>query len=92
MSLRRLLSLQKRLYRSLQCEADRQLGEVPESIRRYEKEFRRDFSGFQLRMRRTKKEALIRAIRKADVTLIADYHTFSQSYPQYSRDCTRLVG
>jgi hypothetical protein len=75
----RLLILQKRIYRSLQKQADRLLGEMPEAIRRYEREYREDFKRVPRRPREVKKDELIEEIRQNDVTLIGDFHTFSQA-------------
>ncbi len=74
----RLLKLQMRIYRSLQKEADRLLGDTPEAIRRYETAYRKDFAGVKLTSSVTKRE-LIESIRSADITLIADYHSFDQA-------------
>jgi hypothetical protein len=75
----RLLALQKKIHRSLQQQAMRLLGEMPESIRRYEREYREDFKRIPRRPQVADKEELIQEIRKADVTLIGDYHTFAQA-------------
>jgi hypothetical protein len=77
---RRLLELQRRIFQSLQAEADRLLGDTPAPIRRYQQAYERVFR----RLRRTRPRAvskaqLIEAIRAADVTFIGDYHTFRQS-------------
>jgi hypothetical protein len=75
----RLLALQKRIYRSLQDQATRLLGETPDSIRRYEREYREDFKRIPLRPQDAPKDELIREIRASDVSLIGDFHTFSQA-------------
>jgi hypothetical protein len=78
------VQLQKKIYRSLQTEVKILLGETPESIRRYEKENRRDFqSGIKKTSRASfcvvSKQDLVQAVRQADVTFIADFHTFDQA-------------
>jgi hypothetical protein len=75
----RLLALQKKIHRSLQQQALGLLGEMPESIRRYEREYREDFNRIPRRPQIAQKGELIQEIRKADVTLIGDYHTFAQA-------------
>jgi len=58
------------------------LGPAPAAIRNYEREFRTDFSGIGSRLKfiqPVSKKALIRRIRDAEVTFIADFHTFSQA-------------
>jgi uncharacterized iron-regulated protein len=75
----RLLALQKRIHRSLQEQAKQLLGEMPESIRRYEREYREDFKRIRKRPQIVQKDELIREIRNCDVTLIGDYHTFAQA-------------
>jgi hypothetical protein len=75
----RLLSLQKKIHRSLQAQAMRLLGEMPESIRRYEREYLEDFKRVPSRPQIAQKGELLQAIRSSDVTLIGDYHTFAQA-------------
>lgn len=75
----RLVRLQHRIFRSLEAEADRLLGEAPASIQRYEREYQTDFRGARRRMRAVEKPELIQAIQAADVTLVADFHTFEQA-------------
>lgn len=83
----RLLRLQKRLYLSLKRQADRLLGAPPKPILRYQREFERDFpSRLKYRPTVTKNE-LIREIRSAHVTFIADFHTF----PQAQRTALRIL-
>lgn len=72
----RLRQLQHRIYRALQREAESIFGEPPASIVRYEREWDRDFRGS---FRVSTKEELVAAIRRHDVTFIADYHPFAQS-------------
>ncbi len=74
----RLLKLQKRIYRSLEKEADRLLGDTPPAIRKYERGYRKDFSAKKLGSAVLKRE-LIDSIRACDVTLISDYHSFDQA-------------
>jgi hypothetical protein len=81
---RRLLILQRRIFRSLQAEADRLLGAPPEAIRRYQRQADADF---RRRLAHAGKRELVRAIRAADVTFVADYHTF----PQAQRTALRLM-
>ena len=79
---RHLLSTQKKIYLSLKTEAEQLLGETPDPIVRYEKEYQREFAPLLTKTSRLKtlrKRQLISEIRKADVTLIADYHTFAQA-------------
>jgi hypothetical protein len=72
----RLQRLQRRIYLSLEREAERLLGTPPASIRGYQRANDRDFRG---RHRTSTKEELISQIRRHDVTFIADYHTFGQA-------------
>jgi hypothetical protein len=75
----KILRLQKRIFRSLQEEANLLLGETPRSIREYEKECQRDFSVRKSSFRSIQKSDLIEAVRSTDVTFIADFHTFDQA-------------
>jgi len=75
----KLLSLQRRIYRSLQAEAARLMGETPDSIVKYEKAYKEDFRSCIKRVSLSNKVALIKAIREADVTFVADFHTFAQA-------------
>ena len=89
---KRLLSLQKEIFRALQREADRLLGEIPAAIRAYEKQCRRDFRGTFLRgrvggLKKTTRGAIVEAMRDVDVSFVADYHTFSQA----QRTALRLI-
>ncbi len=84
---KRLLDLQKRIHSSLHSEADRLLGKTPAAIARYEKEFQRDFIAIKKRLKEVGKAELVREIRSADVTFIADFHTFAQS----QRTALRLI-
>ncbi|MCM2279523.1 MAG: ChaN family lipoprotein [Oligoflexia bacterium] len=81
----RLLKLQRRIFRSLEAQAKRLLGPQPASIRRYEREFRRDFPAARHAV--VDKRELIRAVRAADVTFVADFHTFEQA----QRTALRIV-
>lgn len=72
----RLQRLQRRIYLSLEREAERLLGTPPASIRNYQRAAERDFRG---RHRFSTKEELVTQIRLHDVTFIADYHTFGQA-------------
>jgi hypothetical protein len=72
----RLLRLQRRIYLSLEHEAERLLGRAPASIQAYRRAAERDFAG---RHRHSTKEELVAAIRRHDVTFIADYHSFGQA-------------
>ncbi|MGZ3688761.1 MAG: ChaN family lipoprotein, partial [Bdellovibrionota bacterium] len=76
---RKLLRLQKKIFNSLKAESERLLGETPEAIRTYEREFQRDFQGAATRLAPVGKPELIEEIRRADVTFIADFHTFVQA-------------
>lgn len=86
---RRLLRLQQRIFHSLQESAETLLGKPPASILRYEREYLADFRGLRARapLRQLSKGELIGAIREADVTFIADYHTFGQA----QRTALRLI-
>lgn len=75
---RKLLLLQKRIFKSLRAEADRLLGQMPEAIKKYEREYRSDFSRIRKNQSVTK-ASLIKTIRSADVTFIGDFHTFTQA-------------
>jgi hypothetical protein len=76
---RKALRLQRKILKSLKAEANLLLGQTPESILRYKKENRRDFALHSKKLRTIPKEELIQAIRKVDVTFIADFHTFDQA-------------
>ncbi len=84
---KRLLELQRRIHESLQREADRLLGRTPPAIARYEKECLKDFSAIRGRLKEVEKPELVREIRDADVTFIADFHTFAQA----QRTALRLI-
>ncbi len=73
------LRLQKKIFQSLKTEADRLLGPLPESISRYRRETRMDFQDSQCHFNKVDKIDLIASVRSADVTFIADFHTFKQS-------------
>ncbi len=77
----RLLKFQRQIYHSLQREATALLGETPSTIRQYKAEFERDFKGKNLASsgNLASKNELVREIRRADVSFIADYHTFHQA-------------
>jgi hypothetical protein len=79
---KQLLHTQKKIYFSLKTEAAQLLGETPPPIVRYEKEYQKEFKQLLkpgVRIKTLQKRELIAEIRKADVTLIADYHTFAQA-------------
>ncbi|MBY0471740.1 ChaN family lipoprotein [bacterium] len=84
---KRLLPLQQRIYRSLEDEADRLLGQMPPAIQRYERQYRGDFKKFLRSAKIAEKDELIHAIQHSEVTLIADFHTF----PQAQRTALRLM-
>lgn len=73
----KVLKLQKRIFLSLKAEARLLLGEMPESIRRYERENRRDL--YPRSITPIPKQELIDAVRDTDVTFIADFHSFDQA-------------
>ena len=80
----RLLKFQRQIFHSLTREATTLLGETPSTIRQYKAEFERDFKGKALSnpssaASRSNKNELVREIRRATVTFIADYHTFHQA-------------
>lgn len=74
-----LLSLQKKIYRSLSEQATRLLGTQPESIRTYEREYQREFKKLPKTFVTLTREKLIDDIRDSQVTLIGDFHTFAQA-------------
>ena len=74
-----LLQLQRRIFRSLELETDRLLGETPSEIFNYEKVYRTDFKKISRRFELSNKEALVKEIRKSDVTFIGDFHSFQQA-------------
>ncbi|MEO5970936.1 MAG: ChaN family lipoprotein [Bdellovibrionia bacterium] len=76
---KKALRLQRKILQSLKAEANLLLGQTPESILRYERENRKDFSLNSKRLKTIPKATLIEAIRAADVTFIADFHTFDQA-------------
>ncbi len=76
---KRVLKLQKKIFRSLQKEADFLLGRTPHSIRKYEIENQKDFRSSRKNLQPVQKSELIQSIRSADVSLIADFHTFEQA-------------
>lgn len=88
-----LLRLHKRIFDSLRRESDRLLGETPAAIRRYEREYREDFARARelskagLTRAECSKKDLLRAVRGAQVTFVADFHTF----PQAQRTALRIL-
>lgn len=79
---RHLLSTQKKIYFSLKTEAEQLLGETPGPIVRYEREYQKEFKsvlGVRSRLETCTKRQLLSDIRRSDVTLIADFHTFAQA-------------
>ncbi len=85
--MKKLFALQHRIYKSLQVETDRLLGEQPPAIQAYERNYDRDFQKSMSSLRPAKKEELINATRKSDITFIADFHTFRQA----QRTALRIV-
>ena len=83
----RLLVLQKRIYRALEKEAESLLGPTPPGIKKYEKRFREDFKLRGKRLEHIRKTELIKKIRAADVSWVADFHTFQQA----QRTVLRLI-
>jgi hypothetical protein len=75
----RLLRLQRKIHSALESEVGRLLGELPESIVRYEKTYKESFKNIARRTRRSSRELLKRRMREADVVLVADYHTLGQA-------------
>jgi len=82
----RLLKLQKRIFRSLKSEVEQLLGETPVAIRRYERKYQGEFK-LRKRFTEVSKEDLIRALKDAQITLIADFHTYNQA----QRTALRLI-
>ena len=76
---KRVLKLQKKIFRSLQKEAELLLGKTPSSIRKYELENQKDFRSARRGLQPVQKIELLDSIRSSDVTLIADFHTFEQA-------------
>jgi hypothetical protein len=79
---RHLLVTQKKIYLSLKTEAELLLGETPAPILKYEREYQKEFKPLlqnRARLHFLRKNELLAEIRKADITLIADYHTFAQA-------------
>lgn len=74
-----LLSLQRKIYRSLSEQTQRLLGEQPESIRAYERDYQKEFKHLPKSMSVLSRDALIEKIADTQVTLIGDFHTFSQA-------------
>jgi hypothetical protein len=75
----KLHQLQKQIFTALQAQADLLLGEMPASIRKYEKECQKDFSIQTKTLRTLKKDELLARVLASDVTFIADFHTFDQT-------------
>jgi hypothetical protein len=87
---RQLLLTQKKIYTSLKLESEQLLGETPQPIVRYEREYQKEFTPLLAETKKLKplrKSQLISEIRGADVTLIADFHTFAQA----QRTALRLI-
>ncbi len=84
---KKLLALQRKIYLSLIRERDQILGPLPLAIRRYEKEYQLDFNSSRAVAGEFQKKDLIGKIRDAQVTFIADFHTF----PQAQRTALRLM-
>lgn len=74
----RLLKLQRKIHRSLRDEADWLLGETPDAIKRYARGYARDFPAHGP-LRPASKLEILRAVRAADITLVADFHAFDQA-------------
>ena len=75
----KVLKLQKKIFRALRIEADLLLGTTPSSIKKYQRENDRDFKPRQKAYAALQKGELIKEIAQADVTFIADFHTFDQA-------------
>lgn len=89
---RDLIRLQRKIFKLLEKEADRALGSTPAPIRRYARAFERDFRfGSPGRLKSLRKSELIGAVRRADVSLVADFHTFSQAQRTLIRICREAV-
>ncbi|MFZ9596654.1 MAG: ChaN family lipoprotein [Bdellovibrionia bacterium] len=71
--------LQRKILQSLKQEVALLLGEPPESIQRYERQARVDFARLSPRLKSIAKTELVQAIQNAEVTFIADFHTFDQA-------------
>jgi hypothetical protein len=85
---RKLLKQQMRIFNSLKSDSSRLLGATPEPIRRYEKEFQKDFASLKSgKVHPVGKIELINLIRSVDVSFVADFHTF----PQAQRTALRLI-
>lgn len=76
---RKSIRLQKKLFHTLRQEVDRLFGKMPESIRTYDQENRHDFRLKPGAGKSISKTQLIDAVCAADVTFIADFHTFDQA-------------
>ncbi len=76
---KRVLKIQKKIFRSLQREAELLLGKTPNSIKKYELENQKDFRSTRRALQAIQKTELLNSIRSSDVTLIADFHTFEQA-------------
>ncbi len=76
---KRALRIQRKIFKSLQKEVEFLLGRTPASIKKYERENQQDFRNSYQSLQAIQKSDLIETIRTADVTLIADFHTFEQA-------------
>ncbi len=83
----RLTQLQKKIFLSLQKQARPWIENSDPVLKKYEKEYLSDIKKNIIKAKKQNKRNLTTAIRKADVTLIGDYHTFSQS----QKTCIRLI-
>ncbi len=81
----RLLRLQARIHRQLRDQVEAVLGAQPAEIARYEEEAARDFR--RARLKPLDKAEVIRRLRAAQVTWIADFH----ADPQNARSALRLL-
>jgi hypothetical protein len=84
----RLRRIQKKIHGTLEAQVDRLLGPLPEAIRRYERNYRKDFPTHLLERAiqeareadpRESERLLIESIRATPVTVVGDYHTYAQA-------------
>ena len=76
---RRLFRLQRRIFRSLEAEAELLLGKPPLAIRQYARESQQDFRSASKRAIPATKTEIVKAMQSADVAFVADFHPFAQA-------------
>lgn len=85
---RRIIKLQRQILKTIRADVRKALGHQSRDIRRYYEAYKREFRGGA---RHSSKEELLKRCVKADIILMGDYHTFSQSQKAALRLLRELV-